>query len=128
VTPAPRVNPCSPSPCGPNSLCREHNGQATCSCSPNYIGSPPNCRPECLTNNECPIQLACIDKKCADPCPNTCGSNAKCNVKNHSPICTCLDGYNGDPFKACSRISKISFILFLSPLSLSSCPLSPIII
>lgn len=114
ITPIPRQNPCSPSPCGPNSLCREHNGQATCSCASSFIGAPPNCRPECRENSECPSQLSCINQKCGDPCPNTCGINARCNVKNHSPVCTCMTGYRGDPFKQCLPICKKTLFLSLS--------------
>ncbi|EAT34892.1 AAEL012905-PA [Aedes aegypti] len=95
------VNPCQPSPCGPNSQCREINGQAVCSCLPTYIGSPPGCRPECVTSSECSLDKACVNQKCVDPCPGTCGTNARCNVNNHSPICSCQSGYTGDPFTRC---------------------------
>ena len=95
------TNPCQPSPCGPNSQCRQINGQAICSCVPGYIGGPPTCRPECVTSSECPQNEACNNQKCIDPCPGTCGFNAKCQVRNHSPICTCSPGYSGDPFVRC---------------------------
>lgn len=95
---------CNPSPCGQNSICREINGQAVCSCLQNYIGRPPNCRPECMINSECPSNLACIVEKCKDPCPGSCGFNAICNVQNHSPVCSCMTGYTGDPFSGCSLI------------------------
>lgn len=39
---------------GPFSECRENNGQAICTCLQGYIGSPPQCRPECVTSPECP--------------------------------------------------------------------------
>lgn len=42
--------------------------------------------------------------KCQDPCPGTCGLNAKCYVVNHNPICSCPAGYNGDPFRHCQLI------------------------
>lgn len=67
----------------------------------NYVGSPPNCRPECTINAECPSNKACMTEKCRDPCPGSCGANARCNVINHIPICTCPDGYTGDPFSNC---------------------------
>ncbi|RZC36331.1 hypothetical protein BDFB_000153 [Asbolus verrucosus] len=95
------TNPCQPSPCGPNSQCREVNEQAVCSCLPNYIGSPPGCRPECVVSSECPLTKACINQKCVDPCPGTCGLNARCQVINHSPICSCQSSYTGDPFTRC---------------------------
>lgn len=98
------VNPCQPSPCGPNSQCREVNGQSVCSCLPSYIGSPPGCRPECVISSECPQNKACINQKCIDPCPGTCGLNAICRVHNHSPICSCNNGYTGDPFTRCNPV------------------------
>lgn len=103
-------NPCIPSPCGPFSQCRLINSQPVCSCVQNYIGRPPNCRPECMLNSECTSNLACINEKCKDPCPGSCGFNALCNVVNHSPACHCMKGYTGDPFSGCSVLeSKILF-------------------
>lgn len=94
-------NPCVPSPCGPNSQCREINDQAVCSCLPQYIGSPPSCRPECVVSSECPQDKACVNNKCKNPCPGTCGINARCQVINHNPICSCSPQYIGDPFVRC---------------------------
>lgn len=94
-------DPCFPNPCGPNSQCRQINSQAVCSCLPSYIGNPPGCRPECVVSSECPQNRACINQKCGDPCPGTCGLNTRCEVINHSPICSCQAGYTGDPFSRC---------------------------
>uniref|UniRef100_A0A8D8VM32 Neurogenic locus Notch protein n=1 Tax=Cacopsylla melanoneura TaxID=428564 RepID=A0A8D8VM32_9HEMI len=97
-------NPCSPDLCGPNSLCKIVRQHPVCSCKENYIGNPPYCRPECVVNQECPGNQACIKEKCQDPCPGLCGVNAKCTVVNHTPLCTCLNGYQGDAFVGCSPI------------------------
>ena len=70
------------------------------------IGSPPNCRPECVINSDCPSDKACISRKCQDPCPGLCGVNAYCRVRNHIPICVCNQGYEGDPFSRCTRITS----------------------
>jgi len=94
-------NPCEPSPCGPNSQCRAVNGYAVCSCLANFVGSPPACRPECVVSSECPQNQACINQRCGDPCPGTCGTNARCQVVNHNPICSCPPGNTGDPFVRC---------------------------
>lgn len=94
-------NPCVPSPCGPNSQCREVNGQAACSCLPNYVGRAPNCRPECTYNGECSNVLACKNLKCVDPCPGSCGFSAICRVVNHNAVCSCQQGYVGDPAVGC---------------------------
>lgn len=97
---------CVPSPCGPNSKCQLVGGNPACSCLPNYIGSPPECRPECIFNTECGSQDACINQKCKDPCPGSCGVDAQCQVLNHVPICTCLSGHEGDPFVRCVLIPR----------------------
>lgn len=95
-------NPCIPSPCGPFSECRNAGGIPSCSCSVRYIGTPPNCRPECTVSSECPSNLACIAEKCTDPCPGSCGIGAECNTINHIPTCTCPIDYTGDPFRICT--------------------------
>jgi hypothetical protein len=95
------ANPCVPSPCGPYSQCRDIGGSPSCSCLSNYFGSPPNCRPECVVNSDCPSNLACMRERCRDPCPGSCGAQAQCSVINHTPMCTCPSGYIGDPFTSC---------------------------
>lgn len=118
------TNPCIPSPCGPYSICQAHNNRAACSCQPNFIGSPPNCQPECTTNSQCSRDKSCQNQRCIDPCPGTCGYNAQCRVVNHNPICSCNPHYTGDPFiecrpqpskkHRCVRIeSKFNLYLFL---------------
>lgn len=96
-----RPQPCQPSPCGPNSQCRDINGQAVCSCLIGYIGSPPSCRPECMVSTDCRPDEACSNRKCIKPCQGACGINAKCQVINHNPICSCPTSYTGDPFIRC---------------------------
>lgn len=95
-------NPCDPSPCGPNSRCLitpQH--AAACSCLPGYRGVPPVCKPECVVSSECPQTQACVNQKCVDPCPGTCGLNGYCLVMNHNPVCSCPPGYIGNPFSSC---------------------------
>ena len=112
--PAPPGNPCIPSPCGPNSQCRVAGESPSCSCLPDFLGTPPNCRPECVSNSECATHLACINQKCKDPCPGTCGANAMCRVVSHTPQCVCPVGFIGDPFVQCTlRQCKCVEQLFL---------------
>jgi hypothetical protein len=109
------VDPCNPSPCGPYSQCRNVNEQGVCSCLPTYIGSPPGCRPECVASSECPQNRACVNLKCVDPCPGPCGLNTRCETVNHSPICSCRQGFTGDSFIRCYAVPrKHQLILFLS--------------
>lgn len=106
-------DPCVPSPCGIFAICRNNAGQPSCSCTPGYFGSPPNCRPECVTNQDCTSSHACITEKCRDPCPGSCGQNARCSVMNHIAICTCVEGYKGDPFTACSVVPQGKYYYLL---------------
>lgn len=115
------VNPCDPSPCGPYSVCKVVNGSPSCSCLLDFIGLPPNCKPECVTNNECPFNLACINKKCKDPCPSSCGINTECRVVSHTPNCFCLMGYTGDPLIQCN----IEVTPNILPVATSPCDPSP---
>lgn len=102
----PVTRPCNPNPCGPNSICRELNGQAVCTCAPEFLGSPPLCRPECILSSDCRQNEACANQRCKDPCPGTCGIQARCTVVNHNPICSCPERFTGDPFIRCDVMSK----------------------
>lgn len=113
-----------PSPCGPYSICRVVDDRPVCSCNIGYVGAPPTCRPECIVNSECSLDKACLHQKCVDPCPGTCGYNARCKVVNHNPICTCPADFVGDPFTQCVK-SKVDLdcdsilacmLLFLEPI------------
>lgn len=101
------LDPCYPTPCGPNSQCRvTFNSQATCSCLPGFSGTAPMCRPECVLNSDCLPALACLNQKCIDPCVGACGRSAMCRPSNHNAICSCQPGYTGDPFLQCSPIGN----------------------
>lgn len=121
VAEEPPVNPCEPSPCGPHSLCKISGNSPICSCQPDYKGSPPNCRPECISNSECDYNLACLNRKCADPCLGACGSNAECRVVSHAPMCICQAGYFGDPFSYCSPHAIMEPNEVLTPCTPSPC-------
>lgn len=114
------IDPCRPSPCGPNAQCRVIGDSPSCSCLAEFIGSPPNCRPECISNGECSNALACINRKCKDPCPGVCGANAECRVVSHAAMCVCLSGFNGDPFTQCVQREPI-ISETLTPCSPSPC-------
>lgn len=110
------MDPCKPSPCGPNSVCKEIAGSPSCACLEEYTGSPPYCRPECTVNSECSNNMACINQKCRDPCPGSCGNKAECKVLSHTPQCICPDGFTGDAFIECQLIEVV-----LTPCSPSPC-------
>lgn len=107
------LSPCTPSPCGPNAVCKEQNKVGSCTCNEGYFGNPyEGCRPECVTNSDCPGNRACINNKCQDPCPGTCGINAECTTINHSPTCVCISGYTGDAFRRCNPIPRKYILTF----------------
>lgn len=87
---------------------------------PEFVGNPPNCRPECTSNSECSNHLACINNKCKDPCKGACGSLAQCRVVSHTPNCLCPQGYKGDPFVAC-EIQSIEIFEQPTPCTPSPC-------
>ena len=98
-------DPCVPSPCGRGALPPRRQGDTcVCSCPPEYQGDPyVECKPECVVNADCPASMACRNYHCYDPCIGTCGRNAQCAVRDHSPLCSCLPGYQGDPLVECLR-------------------------
>lgn len=110
------ITPCIPSPCGANAVCREQNDVGSCTCLAEYFGDPyEGCQPECIVNSDCPSNKACVKNKCKDPCPGICGLNAECQTVAHIPSCTCLSGYEGDPFRHCSIIPlKPGILLFFN--------------
>lgn len=81
------------------------NNSYSCSCQPTFEGSPPNCRRECDTNEDCPFDKACLNYKCTDPCPSSCGINADCTVRLHSPVCHCPIGLTGDAYTLCHSMA-----------------------
>lgn len=129
-----QTNPCVPSPCGANAECRVVGDTPSCSCLAGFLGLPPNCRPECVSNSECPSHLACMTQKCRDPCVGSCATNAECRVVSHTPMCVCPNDFTGDPFTQCimkqrkhqlhmRKISSRSFMtvtLTVSPTSSNS--------
>jgi hypothetical protein len=108
-----RADPCHPSPCGANAVCRESNGAGSCSCLPEYFGNPYDaCKPECVLNSDCPSNKACVTNKCKDPCPGVCAYNAFCQVINHLPVCTCPDRFTGNAFVSCNPIPVNGIYIF----------------
>ncbi len=63
--------------------------------------------PECVISSECPLDKACVQQRCENPClRNPCAPQAICKVVNHSPICTCPPNYVGNPFVSCELEQK----------------------
>lgn len=88
--------------CGLNAYCKF----SECVCENGYLGSPPNCHPECVTNSDCSQRLACVNEKCVDPCVDNCGRNAECSVIRHVPYCTCPSPLTGNAYNYCFEIKS----------------------
>ena len=84
------VNPCQPTPCGPNTICTVNNvGNAICNCVPGMIPKPDTitgCGPECVRDPDCQYGEVCLNQRCVekpDPCdPSPCGPGAVCMTNN----------------------------------------------
>lgn len=125
----PEGDECVPNPCGPNSGCRNVNGQASCFCLPEYEGNPPQktcalpnnpCDPSpCGPNTQCSLlsngfaKCTCLPgylespntiRGCVEPrnpCePNPCGAGASCDP-SRNPVCFCREPTIGNPYKNC---------------------------
>merc|ERR1712126_223166 len=105
---------CIPNPCGTGARCqpgydRQGNDRPVCTCPPGYRGDPlVACqRGECVTSSECPNNKHCYNAYCEDPCAQSpCGIGAVCLPKNHSAVCRCPKGYDGDPLERCDLVRK----------------------
>lgn len=88
----------------------DSNHKARCYCPESFRGDPySQCeRPECISDDDCPFNLACKNERCEDPC--NCGLGAVCNVNYHRAQCSCPPGYVGNPLAVCN-IGKKSFAL-----------------
>lgn len=107
------VNPCLEiRPCSENAVCGVLDTipvrTMVCTCPQGWkTDSDGVCRPievagACSADSECPETEACVNRRCRDPC--SCGKNANCFVRNHRPICSCLEGYQGNPEIACFSV------------------------
>lgn len=86
-----------------------------CVCPEGYVSSGSGtCKPlkpvldvgGCISDSDCPSDKACINDICRDPC--NCGPNAECRVKDHKPVCSCQQGYDGNPEIQCIKIGCTS--------------------
>lgn len=103
------VSPCRPAsnPCPQSATCLALNHAATCMCPPGHTGIPlQGCSPLplCGFNSDCPLDKACIERVCTDPCEAApCPQGSVCTVETHRPVCLCPPGFTGDPRVGCSR-------------------------
>lgn len=121
-------NPCSDSPCGPNTRCEVSNaGIARCRCVDGYVpdGDTINgCKPQCISDFECPDDYQCTAQKCERVCrPGACGQSADCEGRNHRAYCSCPDGFTGDGDNRCTRF--VAQVRANNPIPFDPCQPSP---
>merc|ERR1712241_486432 len=105
-----RKDLCVPNPCGSGARCQPGNDRSgadrhVCTCPTGFRGDPlSGCtRGECENDSDCSPPQACFHFKCKDSCQDACGIEAQCKPVNHGAICSCPNGYVGDPLTACRR-------------------------
>uniref|UniRef100_A0A0K2TAS5 Putative LOC101893139 [Musca domestica] n=1 Tax=Lepeophtheirus salmonis TaxID=72036 RepID=A0A0K2TAS5_LEPSM len=102
------IDPCiKDKPCGRNAICKTIDHRPVCKCQSGTAGDPHSfCYEyECLRDNDCPLNKACVSQKCTDPCLTTdCGIKAKCKTEYHRGICVCEEGLQGSPFIECKEV------------------------
>ncbi|PNF25784.1 hypothetical protein B7P43_G12126, partial [Cryptotermes secundus] len=102
-------------PCAFNAVCINTNHGTDCSCAEGYqgngfVGCGPvkSPLPICHYNEDCPPHKLCdrLNRVCINPClEDSCGENAQCLAVNHGIDCKCLDGYIGNPYVECMKVT-----------------------
>ena len=59
----------------------------------------------CSSDFECATNQACRDRSCINPCTNDkpCSPSAICSTRNHKATCKCPPGFEGDPYRQCTK-------------------------
>ena len=39
-----------------------------------------------------------------------CGAHALCTAALHRPVCACEDGYEGNPYDKCTKVTRTSLV------------------
>lgn len=109
-------NPCTHTDiCTPDQQCKVLNTlplrTIICQCPPDTIvDSNGRCRsvvhlqPQCTLDTDCLETDKCVRGGCILACRfDRCGVNALCNSINHQAVCTCAEGYVGNPHVECTN-------------------------
>jgi hypothetical protein len=109
------VNPCTTlEPCQLPARCEVVPSPVRtmiCICPEGYISSGSGtCKPVikegCISDSDCSADKSCINSICRDPC--NCGPHSVCRIKDHKPVCSCEQGYEGNPEIECIKIGCTS--------------------
>jgi len=90
------INPCSTS-CGVDAECDVRNHVTVCRCPTGFTGDP-------FTSCVLASSQALVGRQSQDFCnPTPCGINSKCRMENGRAVCSCQDGYFGNPIDGCKH-------------------------
>lgn len=102
-----KIEVCNPNPCHPTAVCEPRYTSFVCRCSPGYVEDLNGaCRKQdqCINGDEdCPLDTACVNSRCVNPCEGACGINSLCKVVNRKAICMCPDGYESIKDNSCKK-------------------------
>jgi len=88
--------------------CTVRNHTTTCQCPQGFVGDPfTSCGP--LKDDQV-SGGSTIEKPKIDYCnPTPCGANTTCRVENIKAVCSCLEGFIGNPIEVTNKKKFISF-------------------
>lgn len=100
------LNPCTTHSCGHGAECIVQAHKPHCICPAGTQGSPMvSCvSVVCQYNEDCADHEACdrLNRRCRPVCEqDTCAEQATCLAQSHQPTCTCLSGFQGNPYIEC---------------------------
>lgn len=100
------MNPCTTHSCGHGAECIVQAHKPHCTCPAGTQGSPMvSCvSVVCQYNEDCADHEACdrLNRRCRPVCEqDTCAEQATCLAQSHQPTCTCLSGFQGNPYIEC---------------------------
>src|SRR5690349_11869829 len=79
----------------------------------------------CSKNADCEDKMQCLLGVCYDPCTSGCGESALCSVDNHNILCSCPQGFSGNPDIKCTiDIKNVTDIHSQKPKEYKDIPLN----
>lgn len=100
------ISPCSTS-CGVDADCSVRNHITVCTCPSGFTGDP---FVSCVRSSAGSSLTRAAGSFGTDFCsPTPCGTNTNCRVENGRAVCSCRDGYFGNPIDGCKHECESDF-------------------